>query len=81
MTPRPSAAVRSRSGDVELRLAEELGAAAVLQADEAAQQHADGRARQAADALQLGLAGVGVQERQQRAQVERSSSGRPFSSA
>jgi hypothetical protein len=55
--------------DVELRLAEELGPAAGLQPHEGAQQHADGLARQPADALELGLAGLGVEEGQQRAQV------------
>ena len=68
-TPRPSRRDAHQVGDVELRLAEELGAAAGLQPDERAQQHADGRAGQAADALELGLAVVGVQERQQRPQV------------
>ena len=56
-------------GDVELRLAEELDPAAGLQADERAQQHPHGLRRQAADALELGLAGVGVEEGEQRAQV------------
>ena len=54
---------------VELRLAEELGAAAGLEPDERAQQHADRRGGEPADPLELGLAGVGVQEREQRAQV------------
>ena len=69
MTPRPSGAIRMQVGHVELRLAEELGAAARLEPDQRAQQHADGRRRQPADALELALAGVGVQEGQQRAQV------------
>ena len=56
-------------GDVELRLAEELGAAAVLEADERPQQHAHGRRREAADAGQLRLAGLGVEEGEQGAQV------------
>ena len=41
MTPRPSGAVRRRSAICELRLAEELVAAAVLEPDERAQEHAD----------------------------------------
>ena len=56
-------------GDRELRLAEELVPAALLEPDQRAQQHADRRARQPADALQLRLALVGVEEGQQRAQV------------
>ena len=56
-------------GDVELRLAEELVAAAVLEPDERAEQHAHGLRREAADARELGLAGVGVEEGQKRPQV------------
>jgi hypothetical protein len=67
--PRPSGRRPHEVGDLELRLAEELGPAAGLQAEERAQQHADGLARQPADALELGPARVGVEEREQRAQV------------
>ena len=67
--PRPSGAIAQQVGDVELRLAEELRPAAGLEAEERAQEHADGRRRQPADALELGLAGVGVEVHQQRAQV------------
>ena len=58
-----------RSRDLELRLAEELVAAAVLEAHERPQQHADGRRREPADALELLLAGVRFEEREQGAQV------------
>ena len=60
---------RHQVGDVELRLAEELGPAAGLEPHERAQQHADGGRGEPADALELGLARVGVQEGEQRAQV------------
>ena len=69
-----AAAVRRRAqqvGDRELRLAEELVAAALLEPDQRAQQHADGGGGEAADALELRLALVGVEEGQQRAQVGR----------
>jgi len=52
-----------------LRLAEELGPAAVLEADQCAQQYADGRGGEAADALELVLACVRFEEGEQRAQV------------
>ena len=42
--------------DLELRIAEELVAAALLEPDERAQQHADGLRREPADPGQLGLA-------------------------
>ena len=69
-------------GDVELGLAEELVPAAVLEPDQAAQQHAHGGSGQAADAVQLGLAlrrSRGTSSSARRS--ERSSSGSPFSSA
>ena len=56
-------------GDVELRLAEEVVSATLLEADERAEQDADGRGREPADASELVLARVGVEEREQRAQV------------
>ena len=71
MTPRPSGVVRSRSAIVELGLAEELGAAAVLELDELAQQHADvaddSPPMPSSSALPASL----VEEREQRAQVGR----------
>ena len=66
------AAVRRRAEkvrDLELRLPEELVAAAVLEADERAQEDPHGLRRQAADALQLGLSVVGVEEGEQGAEV------------
>ena len=70
MTPRPSGAVRSRSAIVELRLAEELVAAAVLERRRA-RAGARRRSRSTRPPMpsQLGLALVGVEEREQRAQV------------
>jgi hypothetical protein len=56
-------------GDVEPRLAEELRPAVRLEADERAQQDADGLAGQAADALELGLGRVRVEEGEQRTKV------------
>src|SRR5215211_4632203 len=66
------AAVRRRPqqvGDLELRLAEELRAAAVLELDERPEQHADRRRRDAADALELLLALLRVEEGEERSQV------------
>ena len=67
--PRPSGASRRRSAIVELGLAEELRAAAVLDRDELAQQHADRLRGHAADALERVLALVRVEVGEQRAQV------------
>src|SRR5918997_1463355 len=53
----------------ELRLAEELGPAPVLQLDERAEQYSDRRGGDAADPLQLRLALVRVEEREQRTKV------------
>ena len=64
--------------DVELRLAEELGAAAVLDLHERAQQHADRRGRDAADPLQLGAAFAGVEELEHRAKVGEVDERQPF---
>ena len=67
-----AAAVRrgaQQVGDVELRLAEELVAAAVLEPTRPRSSTPTVVADEAADALQLGLALVGVEEGQQRAQV------------
>ena len=70
MIPRPSAAVRIRSVHVELGLAEELVAAAVLQAGRATRRSTPTVAEEsAADPGQVGLARVGGEEREQRAQV------------
>ncbi len=69
MTPRPSGSGADEVGDIELRLAEELGAAAGLEPDEAAQEHPDGRRGEPADPLELRLAGVRLEEREERAQV------------
>ena len=69
-------------GDVELGLAEELGAPARLERDERAQEHADRLRGEAADPLQL-LAGPPSESRNVRSarRSDRSRSGRPFSSA
>ena len=56
-------------GHVQLGLAEELRAAAVLDRDELAQQDADRRGGDAADALQRLLARIRVEVGEQRAQV------------
>ena len=56
-------------GDVELGLAEELGAAAVLEPDERAQEHADGLAARGRRCPSAPPARVGVEEREQGAQV------------
>ena len=56
-------------GEVELRLAEELRPAAVLELDERAEQDADRGRRDSADPLELGLALVGLEEGEQRPQV------------
>ena len=67
-----AAPVRVRSqeiGDVELRLAEELVAAAGLERDERAQEDAHGLRREAADALQLLPSALGVEKGQERAQI------------
>jgi hypothetical protein len=56
-------------GDVELRLAEELLPAVVLQLCQRAEQDADGLRRDAAETLELGLAVLRGEERQQCAQI------------
>src|SRR5215211_5824076 len=56
-------------GDLELRLAEELRAAAVLELDERPEQHADRRRRDAADALEVLFALLRVEEGEERSQV------------
>ena len=81
MMPRPSRRRAQQVLDRELGLAEELVAAAVLQPDERAQQHPDRLRRDAADAFEVGLAVVGVEVLSSARRSERSSSGRPFSSA
>ena len=80
MTPRPSGAAH-QVRDLELGLAEELGAAAGFEADERAQEHTHGRRGQSADALELRLARVRLEEGEQRPEIDRSSSSRPFWSA
>src|SRR3954471_18362983 len=67
--PAPVGRRTQQVGDVELRLAEELGASAVLETDQRTQEHTHRLRRQTADAGELCLAVVGVEERQQRAQV------------
>ncbi len=69
MIPRPSGAVRMQIADLQLRLAEELRPASVLELDERAQQDADRLVRDTADAGQILLAGVRGQVREERAQV------------
>ena len=69
ITPRPSGAGAQEVGDVELRLAEELVAAARLERDERAEQDSDGRRGEAADRPQLVAPALGVEERQERAEV------------
>jgi hypothetical protein len=65
----PVLGVLHQIGDLHLRLPEELGAAAVLELDQLAEQHADRRRRHAADPGQLCLAVLGAEEREQGAQV------------
>src|SRR3954471_20450351 len=67
--PAPVGRRTQQVGDVELRLAEELGASAVLETDQRTQEHTHRLRRQTADAGELCLAVVGVEEGQQRAQV------------
>ena len=69
MTPRPSGCRAQQVGDLELRLAEELVAAAVLELDERTEKDADRLLRDAADAGQLLLALLRLEKRQQRAEV------------
>ena len=56
-------------GDVELRLAEELRATSLLEADERAEEDADGLRRQSPDSAKLVLPGVRVEIGQESAQV------------
>ena len=79
-----AAPVRRRAqevGDVELRLAEELGSPSRLESDERAQEDADRLGREAADALQLPRPPSESRNVSSARRSERSRSGRPFSSA
>ena len=69
MTPRPSGAVRRRSATSSCGSPKNSVPASRLESDERAQEDADGLGREAADALQLLASSVGVEEREERAQV------------
>jgi hypothetical protein len=61
--------VSQQVADLELRLAEELGAAAVFEFDQRAQEYADRLTGDTADPFQVLLPGVRVEMREQRTQV------------
>ena len=69
MTPLPSARRPHQVGGVELGFAEERLGALLVELDDLAEEHAGGRRRQSADALELGLAVVAGEVLQHRAQV------------